>query len=457
MQGDMTKGSPVKLILAFAIPLFIGNAFQQLYSMADTFIVGRTISPQALAAVGATGSITFLVLGFVQGLTSGFSVMVAQRFGASDDKGVRTAVAAAVQLSVIAIAVLTTVSISLTRWVLELMNTPHDIIEDSYSYLIIIFAGIIGIMFYNLVANVIRALGDSRTPLVFLVVACIINILLDILFIVGFKMGVSGAAYATVIAQVISGVLCLIYAIKRYPILRITLKELTHFDKSFLLNELRIGCPMGFQFSITAVGVMIIQTVLNGLGSDTVAGFTAAARIGDLAGLPLSSLGVAMATYAAQNYGAQKLHRVREGVNRALIISFVFSAVGGLTLYFFGNTLVRFFFTSDNPAEIEMLASIGATYLKVICPALFVLGILFILRNTLQGIGLGFVPMMAGASELLMRALVGFTVAGSLGYVGVCLAEPIAWIGGTIPLVIRYLMLVHQLKRKEKTVALNEV
>lgn len=450
MARDMTSGSPVKLILAFAIPLLIGNIFQQFYSMADTLIVGRTISVQALAAVGATGSITFLVLGLIQGMTSGFSVVVAQRYGAGDTNGVRRAVSTAAQLSILAIAVVTATAMLCTRPILELMRTPDDIIDDSFAYLIIIFAGIVGIMFYNLISNIVRALGDSRTPLVFLVIACIINIVLDIGFILLFKMGVQGAAYATVTAQIISGLLCLAYALKRYPVLRITKADFFSFDKSLIKQEIKIGLPMGFQFSITAIGVMIIQTVLNGFGSDAVAGYTAAARIGDLAAMPLGSLGVAMATYSAQNYGAGKLHRVREGVNRALIISLVMSIIGAALLFFGAEPLVRIFITGDNPEKVTEIVNYGKTYLHIICGALYVLGILFVLRNTLQGIGLSFVPMTAGASELVMRGIIAVSVVGFIGFVGVCLAEPLAWVGGTIPLVIRYIMLLRELKRREK-------
>lgn len=443
MNHDMTKGSPTKLIIAFSIPLLIGNLFQQLYSMADTIIVGRTISVGALAAVGLAGSITFFVLGFVQGLTSGLCVVISQRFGAEDMTGLRHAVAAAVKISAVSIVVITALAVLGTKPLLRLMQTPADIFDDAYTYLIVIFWGIIGVVFYNLVSNIVRALGDSKTPLVFLVIACFINIGLDFLLILGFKMGVAGAAYATVTAQILAGIACLVYALKRYGILRLR-REDWKTPRAMILKELSIGIPMGFQFSVTAIGVMIVQTVLNTLGSQVVAAYTAAARIGDIAAMPLSSIGIAMATYSAQNIGANKLDRVRRGVNRALVISLCFSIIGGAVLFFFGKALLGVFLGAD---QISVIA-IGKTYLNVISGFLFILGILFILRNTLQGMGYSLIPMCAGAGELVMRAVVAAISSMTIGFAGVCFAEPAAWLGADLLLVPRYLKLLRDERKK---------
>lgn len=442
---DMTRGNPLKHIIAFSIPLLIGNLFQQLYSMADTVIVGRTVSLEALAAVGLAGSITFFVLGFVQGLTSGLCVVVSQRFGAEDEQGLRHAVAAAVKISAVSIVVITTLAVLGTGPLLRLMQTADDMYELAYTYLIIIFWGIIGVVFYNLISNIVRALGDSKTPLIFLVIACLLNIGLDFTFILVFKMGVAGAAVATIIAQILSGIACLIYALKKYGILRLK-REDWKTPKSMIIRELKIGIPMGFQFSVTAIGVMAVQTVLNTLGSQTVAAYTAAARIGDIAAMPLNSIGIAMATYAAQNVGAGKIYRIKKGVDRALVISAMFSIVGGAVLFFFGKQLIGLFVGAGNLTVIE----IGKTYLNVISPLLFILGVLFILRNTLQGMGYSLIPMLAGASELVMRGVIAVVASMSSSFFGVCLAEPTAWVGADLLLVPRYLKLLKDEKRKKK-------
>lgn len=445
MTHDMTKGNPLKHIIAFSIPLLIGNLFQQLYSMADTVIVGRTVSVEALAAVGLAGTITFFVLGFVQGLTSGLCVVVSQRFGAEDEQGLRYAVAAAVKISIVGIVVITALAVLGTGPLLRLMQTGEDMYDLAYTYLIIIFWGIIGVVFYNLVSNIVRALGDSRTPLVFLVIACILNIGLDFLFILTFGMGVAGAALATVIAQVLSGVGCLVYALKRYGILRLK-REDWKTPKEIIIKELKIGIPMGFQFSVTAIGVMAVQTVLNTLGSQVVAAYTAATRIADIACMPLNSIGIAMATYAAQNVGAGKVYRIKKGVNRALIISLIFSVAGGAILFLFGRVFITLFIGAGKPDVVE----IGQIYLNVISPLLFILGILFILRNTLQGMGYSMIPMLAGASELVMRGVIAIFSAASASFLGVCIAEPMAWVGADILLIPRYLKLLHDEKKKKK-------
>lgn len=440
MTNDMTNGKPAKLILLFTIPLLIGNIFQQFYSMADTIIVGRTIGVHALAAVGATGAISFLILGFVTGITSGFSVITAQRFGANDMQGVRRSVATSITLSTAVTVVLTAIAMLLTMPMLQMMNTPADIIQDSYNYIIVIFAGIFASVFYNLISSIIRALGDSRTPLLFLILASVLNILLDLVFILCFGMGVAGAAYATVIAQVVSGILCVIYSLKRFPLLHLH-REDWRFDWSFAWAHLKIGLPMAFQFSITAIGVMVMQAALNSFGSVTVAGYTAASKIEQIVTAPFGSIGVAMATYGAQNFGAGKMHRIRSGTNAATLITVGFTALAVIVSLLLGTPLVHVF-VSDGTPEVYSQAQV---YLNIISGFYLVLGMLFIYRNVLQGIGKGLVPFLAGVIELIMRILIAFTLAAPLGYAGVCLANPAAWLGATIPLLIAYFVIMHKL------------
>lgn len=440
MTNDMTKGSPVKLILSFMIPLLIGNIFQQFYSMADTIIVGRTISVEALAAVGATGSISFLIIGFVQGITSGFAVITAQRFGAGDEQGVRRSAAASILLSIIVTVLMTIISVVLARPILEIMKTPADIIDESYAYIIVIFGGIVAAVFFNLFSSILRSLGDSKTPLIFLIVASVINIVLDFVFILNFHMGVAGAGWATVIAQFISGALCLIYSLKKFPILRMK-KQDWQFSWGLWWKHLRVGLPMAFQFSITAIGTMVIQSALNSLGSISVAAFTAGSKIDQLAVQPLMSMGVSVATYSAQNYGAAKIERIRHGVARAAVISVLFSIIGGAAVILFANPLVALFVGTG---QYEVM-TLSREYLMIngVCYAM--LGLLFVYRNALQGIGKSLIALIAGVCELIMRALVAFILVAYLGFTAICIASPIAWLGAIVWLIAAYMIIIRRL------------
>ena len=441
MSQDMTKGSPIKLILLFSIPLLVGNLFQQFYNMVDAIIVGRFIDVKALAAVGSTGAVTFLVLGFVNGLTGGFSVVVAQQFGAGNMERLRRAVTSSVWLSLIGTVILTTMSLLLVSPLLKLMNTPDDIFEGAYIYLFIIMAGIGASMFYNVVSGILRAIGDSRTPLYFLVLACGINIVLDILFIVYFNSGVAGAAYATVIAQVCSGFFCLIYMIKKYPYLKPSRSE-WRWDGHFTLRHLQVGVPMALQFSITAIGVIILQGAVNSFGSDTVAAYTAASKIEQICTLVMMALGTAIATYGGQNYGAGDLERIKKGTGVVIVVALISSVVSMAVMILFGVPMAQMFI-SESSAQIN--ASIRQ-YLNTIAVFFPILSLLYIYRNVLQGIGNTFVPMMAGVMELIMRSLVVFLFVGVFGYTAVCFASPIAWVGATVPLFFSYQNTIKRLK-----------
>ena len=319
MTNDMTRGNPTRLIISFTLPVLFGNLCQQLYGMVDSIIVGRAISMEALAAVGATSGISFLVIGCIQGLTAGFSVITAQRFGAGDYEGVKRSVATSALLSLAATVLLTAAGILTARPLLEVMNTPADIIEDSYAYIIVIYYGVAATAFYNLLSCIIRALGDSKTPLIFLVFASFLNVALDLLFIITFHMGVGGAAWATVLSQGVSGLLCLGYAWRRFPLLRMEKRHWT-FDWSYAWKHLRLALPMAMQFVITGTSVLVNQAVLNLFGSAAVAAFSAASKIHMLSEQVAVSFGTAMATYAGQNYGAGKAGRVREGLRKCTLL-----------------------------------------------------------------------------------------------------------------------------------------
>lgn len=452
MTKDLTKGSPAKLIFFFTMPLLFGNIFQQFYSMADTIIVGRTLGVNSLAAVGATGSIVFLVLGFAQGLTSGFSVITAQRFGAGDEVGVRRSVLTSGILSLIITIILTIISVSTAREVLMAMRTPPEILEDSYRYLVVIYFGIFASVLFNLLSNIIRALGDSKTPLYFLIIACILNIGMDFLFILVFKMGVAGAAWATILAQLVSGLLCVVYILKKLPILRFTKADFKP-ENAFISHHMKIGLPMAFQMSIIAIGAMILQVALNDLGSTAIAAFTAAQKIDVVATQPLASFGITMATFAAQNYGANQVKRIQVGVRQCTLMSLGFSIAGGLLVILTGNFFVQLFVGQGQPEVLKL----AETYLIINGATYFMLGLLFLYRNTLQGLGHSFVPTVAGIMELIMRTIAALYLAKVIGFAGVSMANPIAWFGALIPLAGAYFYHMKKMIRKQEERLVMEV
>ena len=433
MTNDMTKGSPLKIFILFSIPLLIGNIFQQLYSMVDTIIVGRFVGVDALAAVGSTGSMFFLVNGMILGLTSGFSVLVSQKFGAKDEVGLKKAVASNITLTIISTIIITIVALLVKNPLLSIMNTPENILNDANTYITIIFAGIFTQTAYNMAAGILRALGDSKTPLYFLIISSILNIVLDLVFIINFKMGVAGAAYATNIAQGLSAILCLVYSYKKFKVLRLK-KEDFNVERDYHKTHLKIGMPMGLQFSITAIGIVIVQSAVNVFGSDVIASYTASSKILQLVIQPLISFGVAIATYAGQNLGAENYERIEYGMKIMNIIYIVTSIIAGVILVLFTKYFVMLFI--DNPSdEIVKYTQEVLNY-----SALFMipLGAIFVYRNVLQGMGESFMPMMAGIFELIARSLVVFVLPKYIGFTGICLADPIAWIAASLPLMCTY-------------------
>ena len=444
MVKDMTTGSPTRLILFFTLPLLVGNIFQQLYNMADTIIVGRTLGYKALAAVGgSSGSIMFLVFGFFFGLTCGFAVITAQRFGAHDEDGVRRSVAASLVMCAVITAAATLLCVFGARPVLEFMRTPEDIVDETYNYLIVMFWGSWTIVFYGMLSSIIRALGDSRTPLYFLIISSIVTVVLDYYFILSLKSGVAGAAWATVIAQGLSGVLCLIYMLRKFPILRLRRHDWI-FNASFYWDHLRVALPMAFQFSVTAIGVRVLQTALNGFGSVAVAGYTAATRIDQLAIQPLFSFSIAMATFAAQNYGAGNIPRIRDGVFKCSAMALGFSVFGGVPLILFASPVTAWFIGGHD----EQVIHCSQIYLNTNASCYVILAMLLIYRNVQQGMGHSFIPFMAGVVELVLRVVGAFGFAVWFGYTGVCLSNPLAWIGATAILAWDYCRTMKKLRRE---------
>ena len=444
MAKDMTSGKPIKLIWNFTIPLLIGNLFQQLYNMADTFIVGRTIGVHALASVGSTGSIIFLILGFANGLTAGLAIPLAQRYGAKDYLGVKRSFYVSILISAVVAILLTILSMIFCRQILEVMQTPAEIIDGAYDYLMVIFAGIFSSMAFNLLSNIFRSIGDAKTPLYFLVIACIMNIILDVVFIAGFGMGVEGAGYATVLSQIFSALACIIYIWKKIPILRLNSKDFVA-ESSDVKEHVRISFPMAFQSSIIAIGAIIIQITLNQLGATAVAAYTAAQKIDQVAILPMMSFGVTMATFVAQNYGAKKYDRIWRGVRDCIKLSLTFAILVGIILNLFSPIFIRAFVGVGHEEVVEL----GAIYFITNGTMYSLLSLLFIYRYTLQGVGKTFTPTVAGIMELCMRAFAAVVLSNLYGYTGATMANPLAWLGSLIPLMIAYYLFKNKFPKEQ--------
>ncbi|MDR1960292.1 MAG: MATE family efflux transporter [Planctomycetaceae bacterium] len=439
MMRNMTSGNPAKLIVLFTIPLLIGNLFQQFYNLVDTFIVGRYIGVDALAGVGSTGCIMFFILGFVAGFTSGLTIVTAQRFGAGDMEGMRRSFAAGILISTVLTVLLTVVSVCFVRRMLAALQTPPEALDYAYRYINLILWGLGASMMFNLLSNVMRAAGNSQTPLIFLVIACVLNIILDLTFIVGFGMDADGAALATVLSQFVSGLLCLYFLLKKGSLFRLTRQDWLITPKE-IREHLRLALPMGFQMSIIAVGTIVLQYALNRLGVLSVAAYTAAQKIDLIAVLPMMSFGLAMATYTAQNYGAGKIQRIRDGVIQCSVISVVFSLVMGLINILAGYSLSMIFII-DNPQATEL----SHTYLTVNGICYPILAMLFIFRSSLQGLGHNAVPTLSGVMELVMRVFAALCLTNSFGFIGACIAQPLAWLGACVPLGIAFIVVMSQL------------
>ena len=443
MIQNMTSGNPIKLIIAFTIPLLIGNVFQQIYSISDTIIVGRLLGVNSLAAVGSTGPLFFLLMGLTIGFTSGLTVITAQRFGANDFKNVRRSAAASTLICGIYTLAISGITLLILPRLLQWMNVPQEIFSQAYDFMTVITIGLIMIVYYNLLASILRALGDSKTPLYFLIFATIINVILNYVLIKYVGLGVKGSALGTVTALSISVILCFIHIHKKYPILRITRKDWI-FDWAFCKEHLEIAIPMSIQFAIIALGSIVLQSVCNSFGPTTIAAFTSASRIEQLAVQPMVSFGIAMATYVAQNYGAGLIGRIRRGVFNCSMISLCLSIFMALMIFTIGEHMVQIFVKEDNQEVIRQ----AKAYLNISVLFYFFLGQIFIYRNALQGLGKPLIPVISSVAELLLRSFAAIVLAANFGYIGICLASPIAWIGASLIVALGYRYTIKQLGAK---------
>ena len=437
---DLTKGSPMKLILGFAVPLVFGLLFQQLYNMADTMIVGQTLGEDALAAVGATGSINFLIVGVCIGLCTGFVIPVAQQFGAGDERALRRYAANAIWLSVAFSVAVTAAVALLCRPILRLMQTPENIFEGAYQYILAIFLGIPATVFYNLLAGFIRSLGDSKTPVLILMGAALLNIGLDLLFILQFGWGVAGAAWATVLSQLLSGVACLVFILVKLPVLHLSRQELKP-DYAAMRLLCGMGLPMGLQCSITAIGNIILQTSVNTLGSVAVAAVATASKIGQFFVCQLDALGSTMATYSGQNIGARRLDRVHQGLRSAVLLGAGYSVVALAVIWPFGRYLPQLFVADAAPQLYEM------AYQVLLYNAFFYfpLALVNIIRFMVQGLGFSKLAVLAGVCEMVARAVAGFVLVPRFGFSAVGFASPLAWVAADIFLIYAYRRVMRQL------------
>ena len=433
MTKDMTQGSPMKLILGFSIPLLFGFLFQQFYNVVDTIIVGKFLGTENLAAVGATGSVNFLVIGFCMGICSGFSIPISHKFGAGDFSGLRRVVANCTWLTMGFAVVMTAVTTFLCRYLLIWMKTPKNIIDGSYSYISVIFMGIPLIFLYNMTSGVIRALGDSKTPVIFLLMSSVINIGLDLFFITKLHWGVQGAALATVIAQGISGACCLLFMVKKFEILKIQKNEWA-FDRHLAVALCSMGIPMGLQYSITAIGSVILQSATNTLGSDAVAAVTAGSRINCFLACPFDAFGSTMATYGGQNVGAGKLERLNKGLSSCVLLGGVYSVIAFLITYLFGNNLARLFLKESEYAIIGNVRS----FIVLATVFFFPLALVNIVRFLIQGMGFANFAILAGVFEMVARVLAAWILVPNFGFRGVCFGNPTAWVLADIFLIPAY-------------------
>ena len=441
MTKDMTTGNPLKLILFFSIPVLLGNLFQQFYNMVAAVLVGQFLGADALAAVGSVNCLMFLVTGFANGIAQGFGVAVSHTFGAKDIKGLKHCVALSLMLTVIVSVILTVPTVYASKDLLLMLNTPDNILQMADDYLKVIFAGIILTMSYNVAAGILRGIGDSKTPLIFLIFSSVLNIFLDIFLIVVGKMGTAGAAYATVISQGVSALLCFIYMFKKYEILR-TGREDYYFDFKTVKSMLSIGIPMALNYSITAIGVSIIQSAVNIFGSVVVAAFTAASKVSGIVLQIGISLGVTMSTYCGQNLGAKKYDRIFIGMRYGAILSLFIAAISAFICTVIGPYIVKCFIS--DPSEEVMYYAMH--YLKIISWFFVPLSWIFAYRNALQGLDKGFVPMLSGFIELFSRFFIIEFLTDRLGYTAACLADPLTWVVTALPLMVTYYIWQHKMK-----------
>ena len=443
MARDLTRGNPLKQLILFSLPILLGNLFQQLYGMVDTVIVGRYLGENAMAAVGATGSVHFFILGFVNGTSTGFAIRTAQAFGSGDKREVRRSIRSCMILGVVLTVFMTALSVPLLRPLLKLMQTPADLLDDAVLYIQVICGGMFSAIFYNLMASIMRALGDSRTPLIFLIISALLNVVLDIVMIVVFHMGVEGAALATVISQTVSASACMLYGLRHSEYLH-TGSVKGQVTRQMLKEHAAIGVPMGLQFSVTAIGSMMLQSSFNLFGTVGATAYAVACKVESLSMQPGIALGAAMATYAGQNLGARDFWRIGRGSRCALLLGAVYSALAAFINICLGEGLMSLFFTGEMTEQVRAYAM---EYLWITSAFYVFLLLIHIFRNMLQGLGEKTAPMIGGVVELIARVGVCMVLPGIIGYTGACLAPCAAWIGAGVLNCARYFYLEKRWRR----------
>ena len=442
MTKEMTSGSPPKLILSFMIPLLFGNIFQNLYSMVDAAIVGKVLGTDALAAVGCTGSICFMLIGFSLGICSGFAIPVAQRFGAQDYDGMRKYLGNSIVLIIgfaIGFSVLT---VAMCRTILEWMGTPADIIDLSAAYLAVIFAGLPATLLYNMVSGILRALGDSRTPVLFLIVASVTNVILDFALVMWIPMGVRGAALATILSQLIAGCGSLIFMIRRYKIVHISRSDL-RLSRSYVGVLFNMGIPMALQTSITAIGNVILQGAINSLGVVSLASITAGSKVFMFFDSGTGAMGVTMSNYSGQNLGAKKYDRISKGVKTSTTIMAIYSLIGLVTLALVGRPMLHLFIDGGE-AEIMRFAY---RYILINSAFLFPLSLVNSVRFVIQGMGFSRLAVCAGILEMFARGLTGLFLVPAFGFTAACFAGPLAWLAADCFLIPAYRYCIRKARR----------
>lgn len=441
---NMTEGKPVSLIVSFALPLMVGNVFQQLYTVVDTMVVGKALGVGALAALGAADWLNWMMLGTIQGLTQGFAILMAQEFGAGNMESLKKVIGNSAVLAMLCAVVLLVSGQLLAAWALQLLQTPPEIMGNALLYLRIMFLGVPVVMSYNFFASILRALGDGKTPLYAMIVASIVNIVLDLLFVLGFRLGIAGAAVATLLAQIVSGLYCLWHIRK--------LEELSLQKQDFTLKpELSVklfllGLPMAFQNAIISVGGMIVQFVVNGFGVLFIAGFTATNKLYGVLEMAATSYGYAMITYVGQNLGAGRVNRIRKGVRSALGIALLTSVVIAAVMLLCGRVILGWFI-SGTPREVEQTMQIAYFYLTVMSICLPILYVLHVVRSAIQGMGNTVLPMASGIAEFVMRAGTAILLPMVVGEIGIFFAEIAAWTGADVILIISYFVVLRSVER----------
>lgn len=439
---NMTEGKPAFLILAFALPLMIGNVFQQLYTVVDTMVVGKALGVNALAAIGAADWMNWMMLGVIQGITQGFGILMAQQFGAGKYDELRKTVGCSITLSLLSSVLLLCAGQIIAHPILSLLQTPPEIIGDALLYLHIMYLGIPIVMSYNLLATILRSLGDSRTPLLAMIAAAIVNIALDLLFVLVFGFGIGGAAAATLIAQLFSSLFCL-YHIRKIEILSLRRSDFSLQDR-LSAKLLMLGSPMAFQNAVISIGGMIVQFVVNGSGVIFIAGFTATNKLYGVLEIAATSYGYSMVTYTGQNLGAGRTERIRKGMRAAVLIALATSAVIAAIMLLGGKAILGCFI-SGTPQEVEQTLYVAYYYLAIMSLCLPILYILHVTRSTIQGVGNTVLPMVSGIAEFIMRAATAVLLPMVIGETGIFYAEIMAWVGADLILICSYFAVMKKL------------